>query len=195
MASSPQHILVIGAGVVGVSAALWLQRAGQSVTLLDREGPASGTSYGNAGVLASASVVPVTVPGLLRKAPRMLFDPNQPLFLKWSYLPRLVPFLRRYLSYGTEVGVEHISTALTALLHDSPDQHLALASGTPAEAFVKPGSYLFGYKDKAAFDADAFGWNMRKRRGLAFRELDAAALAAHDPALAGRWPIHSSMRS
>ena len=90
--STGKHVAIIGAGIVGVSTAIWLQRAGHSVTLIDPKGPAGGTSYGNAGVLASAAVVPVTVPGLLFKAPGMLFDKNSPLFLRWSYLPKLIPF-------------------------------------------------------------------------------------------------------
>ena len=78
-------VVIIGAGIVGVSTAIWLQRAGVNAILVDRGGPASGTSYGNAGVLAAAAVVPVTVPGLVAKAPGMLLDKNQPLFLNWSY--------------------------------------------------------------------------------------------------------------
>ena len=76
------QILVAGAGIVGVSCAIWLQRAGHDVTIVDRTGPASGTSHGNAGVLATGAVVPVTVPGILRHAPRMLFDRDGALFLR-----------------------------------------------------------------------------------------------------------------
>ncbi|MDO9526752.1 MAG: FAD-dependent oxidoreductase, partial [Gemmobacter sp.] len=83
------RIAIIGAGIVGVSTALWLQRAGRDVILIDKSGVAEGASFGNGGVLASCSVVPVTGPGLLKRAPRMALDPNQPLFLKWGYLPRL----------------------------------------------------------------------------------------------------------
>ena len=57
-------VIVVGAGIVGVSCAIWLQRDGHDVTLVDRAGPASGTSQGNAGVLAAGAIVPVTVPGL-----------------------------------------------------------------------------------------------------------------------------------
>jgi len=103
------EVVIIGAGIVGVSAAIWLQRAGINVTLLDKGGPASGTSYGNAGVLAAASVVPVTVPGLIGKAPRMLLDKSQPLFLNWSYLPRLMPWLPRYLSHCNPKQVNKIA--------------------------------------------------------------------------------------
>ena len=69
-------------GIVGVSTAIWLQREGYDVTLVDKEGPASGTSHGNAGVLAAAGLTPVTMPGLVRKAPFMLLDKYSPLFLR-----------------------------------------------------------------------------------------------------------------
>jgi D-amino-acid dehydrogenase len=182
-----QRVAVIGAGIVGVSAALWLQRRGCDVTLIDRDGPAAGASEGNAGVLASHAIVPVPVPGLLAKVPRMLFDPNQPLFLKWGYLPRLLPFLARYLPNGRADRVERIADALTTLAHDSPDQHAALAEGTQAAHYIQPGSYLYGYQSRSKFDADTFGWGLRRRRSLPFTELDADALAHFDPALKGRF--------
>ena len=56
------NIIVLGAGIVGVSASIWLQRAGYHVTLVDKAGPASGTSFGNAGVLASGGIIAVTTP-------------------------------------------------------------------------------------------------------------------------------------
>ena len=181
------HVAIIGAGIVGVSTAVWLQRGGHTVTLIDREGPAAGASYGNAGVLAAGSVVPVPVPGLLPKIPRLLLDRNQPLFLRWRYLPRLFPFLLPYLLNGRKSRVESIASALAGLLHDSADQHLALAAGTPAERYVRKGDYLFGYADRHAFEADGAAWALREKHGFAFEELGENRLAAYDPALAGRF--------
>jgi len=89
-------VIVAGAGINGVSSAIWLQRAGHDVILVDRAGPASGTSYGNAGVLAAGSIIPITTPGLLAKIPKMLFNSNAPLFVRWGYLPKAIPFLSRY---------------------------------------------------------------------------------------------------
>ena len=126
-------VAVIGAGIVGVSTAIWLQRSGHDVILIDKAGPAEGASYGNGGVLASCSIVPVTVPGLLRKAPKMLFDPNQPLFLKWPYLPRLAPCLIRYLANSRADRVEHRAAAMTTLIGDSLADHQATAAGTGAD--------------------------------------------------------------
>lgn len=187
MSEGVKKVAVIGAGIVGVSTAVWAQRAGLSVTLIDREGPAAGTSYGNAGVLAAASVVPVTTPGLLAKAPGMLLNPDKPLFLRWAYLPKLLPFLRRYLAHANAASVEAISKGLTDVLGDTADQHISLAAGTEAARFVTKGDYLFGYGARSAYDADAFAWDVRRRRGFEFEEMDAAALAEFDPTLKGRF--------
>jgi len=70
--NSDQHVLIIGAGIVGVSAALNLQRRGFRVTLADRQAPGDGASFGNGGILVPGGIVPVPVPGLARKAPGML---------------------------------------------------------------------------------------------------------------------------
>jgi D-amino-acid dehydrogenase len=157
-------IAVIGAGIVGVSTAIWLQRDGHEVVLIDRSGPGEGTSYGNGGVLASCSIVPVTVPGLLRKAPRMLLDPGQPLFLKWSYLPRLVPWLRAYLNHCRPEEARRIAAALGPIVGNSLAEHQALSAGTGAEKWVIPSDYLFVYNDRADLERDAFGWSRRRAR-------------------------------
>ena len=68
------HVVVIGAGIIGVSTGLWLRRAGFDVTLIDKGTPGMGASYGNGCILASCSVVPVTGPGLVKNAPKMLRD-------------------------------------------------------------------------------------------------------------------------
>ena len=182
-----KSFIIIGAGIVGVSAAIWLQRAGQKVTIIDKEGPAAGASQGNAGVLATGSLIPVTTPGLLKKAPKMLFSPNEPLFLRWRYLPKLIPFLFTYLKHANEKSVNSIADGLNLLLKDTPEQHLELTKGTPAEAFLEEGDYLFAYENKAVFEADAFAWEIRKRKGIDFEALDADALAEYDPALKGHF--------
>ena len=121
------EIYVIGAGIVGISTAIWLQRSGASVILVDRGEPGSATSFGNAGILASASVVPVPTPGILKKVPGMVLNPNKPLFLKWSNLPRLLPFLYKYLRNANSDSVFKISNALSYILYDTVEQHLDIS--------------------------------------------------------------------
>ncbi len=179
--SDKKTIAIIGAGIVGVSAAVWLQRDGHEVILIDKAGPAEGTSHGNGGVLASCSIVPVTVPGLLGKAPRMLFSPSEPLFMKWGYLPKLVPWLTRYLSHAKADEVDRIAAALTPIIGDSLNDHKALAEGTGAEKWLVPSDYLFLYRDRAHFEGDAFGWGIRRKHGFDWDELEGQALQDYDP--------------
>ncbi len=175
-------VAVVGAGIVGVATAVWLQRYGLRVELIDRSGPAEGASFGNGGVLASCSVVPVTVPGLVARAPRMLLDRDQPLFLRWRYLPRLAPWLIRYLRHANEGQTRRIAAALYPLIGDSLTDHQALAAGTGAERYVVPSDYLYLYPDRSAYDADAFGWDIRKGFGFAMEEMAGDRLRGYDPA-------------
>ncbi|MCZ6657580.1 MAG: FAD-dependent oxidoreductase, partial [Gammaproteobacteria bacterium] len=62
---SELSIVVVGAGIVGASAALALQQDGHRVTLVDREGPCAGASFGNAGAIVNASCVPMAMPGIV----------------------------------------------------------------------------------------------------------------------------------
>lgn len=179
--TSANHVVVVGAGIVGVSAAVWLQRAGCSVTLVDRLDPGEGTSYGNGGVLASCSIVPVTVPGLVAKAPGMLRDPDSPLFLRWSYLPKLLPWLVKYLRHCRPEETRRIAAALEPIIGDSLDQHRALADGTGAEKWIAASDYVFVYGDRQGFEADAFGWNLRRAHGFDWQELEKSAFRAYDP--------------
>lgn len=178
-----KHIGVVGAGIVGVSTAIWLARDGHRVTLIDREGPAAGASFGNAGILASSSVVPVPTPGLVRKAPGLLLRRDGPLFLRWRYLPRLLPWLYRYLSYRNGAHVERIAQGLMPIIGDSVEQHLAIARDTPAERFIEPVAYTYVYKSRDAYRKDGFAWGIRRRLGFHPEELDEQALRDLEPNL------------
>jgi D-amino-acid dehydrogenase len=190
-------VIVVGAGITGVSAAEWLRRDGHAVTLIDRVRPGdpAQTSYGNAGILASCGVVPVSVPGLIWKAPGMLLDPNSPLYLRWSYLPRLLPWLIPFLWNGRRGKVEEIARALAALTGDSVDQHLALARGTPAERFVQQGYYTSIYRDRATYEKDAYTFGLRRANGFEWEEWDRAALADYDPGLSETYTFAAAMKN
>ncbi len=86
------HATIIGAGIIGVSTAAFLQRAGHRVTLIDRLPPGEGCSFGNAGGVAFAEIMPTMNPGVYRKLPGWLLDPLGPLTIRWSYLPKALPW-------------------------------------------------------------------------------------------------------
>ncbi|MEO1422434.1 MAG: FAD-dependent oxidoreductase [Pseudomonadota bacterium] len=193
-------VVIVGAGIVGVSTGIWLRRMGAEVTLIDRGAPGQGTSYGNAGVLAACSMVPVTGPGLLRKAPAMLANPDVPLFLRWSYLPKLAPWLIRYMRNANDGDTRRIARGLTQIVGDSVAQHRALSEGTRAAALMREGDYVFAYPDRAAFDAEHYTWELRRDAGFVPELIDGADVQDYDPALGpaitcvARLPDHGHIR-
>lgn len=163
-----KSIIVVGAGITGVSSAEWLRRDGWQVTLIDRIEPGhpDQTSFGNAGLIARGAIVPVSVPGLFATAPAMLFNPSSPLYLRWSYLPRLLPWLIPFLRNGNVEKVKKIAAGLVALTDDSVDQHLAISAGTPAASFIHKGEYVNLYRTKTDYDKDPLSSSLRKTHGF-----------------------------
>jgi glycine/D-amino acid oxidase-like deaminating enzyme len=159
-------IIVIGAGICGLSTAIWLQRSGHSVLLMDKGLPGMGASYGNAGLLAQWAIAPVTSPSLWREAPKYLLDSNSPLFMQWSYFPRLLPWLGKFLSHATDAGTRRIVASQIPLVCDAVDQHKSLVRGTDLEGWVSDSKFSYAYKSKAHFDADAYTWDLKKSAGF-----------------------------
>src|SRR5437899_531719 len=86
----------IGRGMVGVRAASFLLRKGHDVVLLAPDNPGEGTSFRNAGCFNGSSVVPMSMPGIIRNVPKWLADPLAPLVVRLRYLPTVAPWLFRF---------------------------------------------------------------------------------------------------
>lgn len=114
-ASAAEGAIVLGGGVAGLCAALNLLRMGVRVTLIDPLPPPGGASFGNAGLLSADTVVPVALPGMLRKVPGWLRDPLGPLSVRPVYLPKAAPWLMRWIRAGRMDRVREIAKAMRAL--------------------------------------------------------------------------------
>ena len=183
MNAQPKRVAVIGAGMVGVAAASFLQRDGHAVTLIDPQPPGQGASFGNAGCFNPSSVVPIAMPGTLKKVPRYLLDPLGPLSIRWSYLPTLAPWLIRYIRAGTPERIEKQAFALKAILGPCLETLLPLARDAGAERFIARNGILIVYRTEASWNDDAYAWDIRKRHGIARYELNADELRQFDPNL------------
>jgi D-amino-acid dehydrogenase len=181
--NTDQTIVVIGAGIVGISTAIWLQRSGCRVIVVDRGKPGhdKGTSYGNGGIIVPSGVAPVTGPGMIAKSPKMLLDPNFPLFLRWSYLPKLLPWLMKYLSNANATDTRRISKGLSVIVGGAVDQHKSLVRGTPAEKWIADSDYCFAYADRAAFEADEFVFGLRRDAGQVPEVIEGDAVREYEP--------------
>ena len=180
-----KRAIIVGAGITGVASALWLQRAGWQVELIDRVAPGDPlqSSYGNAGLLARGSILPNAEPGTLWKVPGMLLNGDSPLFLRWRYLPRLLPWFTRFIFAGGKANFAKAIAPLDALVNDTIEQHQALAAGTAAARHIKLGEYSYVYPNRAAYEAEAASTALKKQYGLKSYTLEGDALAAHTPHL------------
>ncbi|MFC7474594.1 NAD(P)/FAD-dependent oxidoreductase [Dankookia sp. GCM10030260] len=186
----PMHAVVIGAGIVGACTALALLRDGHAVTILEPGAPGGeqAASYGNGCWLSPMSVIPPATPGLWRKVPGFLADPLGPLAIRWSYLPRVLPWLARYLASGwTEARVARTAVALRALLRDAPAAHAALAAAAGVAPLIERRGLMYVYPSRAEFEAEAMAWRIRRQVGIDWLELSAKELHQREPTLDRRY--------
>jgi D-amino-acid dehydrogenase len=129
-------VTVVGGGIVGVCSALFLQREGFAVTLVEAGNIGEGTSFGNAGNISPGAVVPYLIPGILREAPKWLFDPEGPLKIRPGYFFKALPW---FLAAVKESKIENAlatSRAMRELHRASFDAYGELTRGTPAEPLI-----------------------------------------------------------
>jgi D-amino-acid dehydrogenase len=105
------HATIIGAGIIGVSTAAFLQRQGYRVTIVDRLPPGEGCSFGNAGGLAYGEIMPTIHPRMFAKIPGWLLDPLGPLTIRWSYLPKALPWFMAAARNGLPSRINAITCA------------------------------------------------------------------------------------
>ena len=180
-------VLVIGAGVVGLSAAIAAQARGLSVTVVDREGPAAGASAGNAGAFAFTDILPLASPGIMRKAPGWLLDPLGPLSVPPRYALRIAPWMVRFAAACRPGRVAASVAAQTALMDLSRDELEPFLRQTGTHAMLRKDGNLQVYETEAEFAAAAPGWAARTAHGIAFRHMERNEMAELQPGLSPRF--------
>lgn len=176
--------IVLGAGIVGISVALHLQKAGRSVLLVDRGGPGSETSYGNAGLIQREGVYPYGFPhdfgALIRYAMNNTIDASY----HWSAIPKLAPFLWSYWMHSRASQHEAIARKYAKLIEHCVTEHDALAQEAGATDLLRRKGWMKVFRTEGERDtrlAEAARWN--RDFGLNYRALDAATLRAEEPHL------------
>jgi D-amino-acid dehydrogenase len=178
-----QDVTVIGAGIVGVCSALHLQRAGFRVRLIERGGPGKGASFGNSGNFGIASCVPFAMPGVLKKVPRMLFDPDSPLKLRWSHVPRALPWFLRFIASARPARVESIAAARNSLLQHTHAGYGPLIEGAGAQQWISDSGLLMTFESEATYRDAAYPMELRRRHGIHMDVLDGNEARQMEPAL------------
>ena len=181
------HIAVIGTGIVGVCTAAWLQRDGHQITFIDPLGAGEACSFGNAGSLSPSACLPVGMPGMWKKVPRWLLDPQGPLTVRWRYAPLVVPWLVRMLRHSTPAEVTRIATALRGLLSPIFDCYDPLVEHAGAEALIRRSGCLYVYSSREIAAQWRWGMNLRRSLGVTMLDVESDELDHLEPDLKGRF--------
>jgi len=187
-----KEITVIGAGIVGIVTAVYLQREGHRVTVVDRQAPGEGTSYGNAGSLAPGSIIPVAMPGTLQQVPKWLSDPLGPLSLSWRQLPFMLPWFLHFQRACNADRVRRGAAILRSLNAPSVEAYAGLLATAGAPELLRREGMLHVYKTEAGFRGSAFGRQLRLDNGCAMELVDADKIRELAPGIAPgyRWGFY-----
>jgi len=188
---STDKIVVIGAGVVGLSIALEAQARGLTVTVVDREGPAEGASAGNAGAFAFSDILPLASPRIIRQAPKWLLDPLGPLSVPPRYALKIAPWMLRFWRASWAARVQASTVAQTALMSLSAKALDPFLTQHKLAHMLRRRGQLQVYEGEKEFKASLPGWKVRQDAGIAFRHVSGGEIAEIQPGLDARF-THAS---
>lgn len=186
--SNRPDVIVVGAGIIGLSTAFLLQRNRFRVLVLDRKGPAAEASRGNAGAFAFSEVIPLATPNTVNRAPKWLLDPLGPLSIPPRYAIRLAPWMFRFWRSARPSQVDHGIRAQAALMDQSKHALLPFLKQTATGGMLRRDGNLQLYENAAEFEASRPYWDARKQLGIPFEHVHGTyALSEIQPGLSKRF--------
>jgi D-amino-acid dehydrogenase len=182
MPSQNVDVIVLGAGIVGVSAALALQAKGRAVALIDRLGGAGGeTSFGNTGIVQSEAVLPYLFPRDPRELVRAALNRDPRAHIRYRALPSIAPALWRYFRASTAAGKTESARAMAFLVGGAADEHRKLASASGAGALIRETGWIKVWRGWRGEDQAQKEIEELKPFGVQPILLDRAELSALEP--------------
>jgi D-amino-acid dehydrogenase len=176
-------VAVLGAGIVGVSIALHLQARGRSVALFDRRGAGEETSYGNAGLIERASVIPYAFPRDLGSMVKYGLNRSAEAHYHVSFLPKIAPWLAQYWWHSAPSRLALASKAMLPLIERSVVEHEALMAQAGIEPLLRRTGWIKAFRDRGHFDQGVVEARKLEPYGISFDVLDRDELIAREPHL------------
>lgn len=183
----PEHAIVIGGGIVGVCCALYLQREGYRVTLVDPAAPGDSTAKWSCGQMAVSEVIPLSKPGILKKIPAWLLDQKGPLALRPSALPGILPWFLRFIACARHAKIVEIAQALTTLTEKAYDDYAPLLDACEDKALLGQRPIIEVFDSPTGITHEMPHLELLKSLGFKSEILDVHAIGDLEPALAGKF--------
>ena len=139
---------IIGAGIQGVCIGLQLTKKGIPVTIFDKNDPGSMSSYGNAGHFSPYAVVQLNRPDVIYDIPKMLLSSYGPLALKWNYIPKMIPWILKYLKSSTKKSMMHTTKFMHQILDLSLDAYDEILSEIDTTNLVERKGIIYIWTNK-----------------------------------------------
>lgn len=188
MAEFKADVLVMGAGIVGVSAALHLQKRGRDVILVDRQELAGeGTSFGNAGLIECASVFPYMFPRDFGQILRYAMNRAPQVRYSLADLPAFLPWILRYYLASSPERALHSAMAELPLIRASLIEHEALIAEAGVPELLRRDGWIKLYRSDATLANAVSDFERARQYGVAGHVLDGKAIAAREPNLSGEF--------
>ncbi len=178
-------VAVIGGGIVGSAAGVWLAADGFDVTVFERDPDARPASTGNAGVIMLSAISPLARPGTLASVPGWMLDPLGPLTMRLVDVPALTPFLARFVAAARPSQVESSTAALGFLMKTALSDHQELARRGRLSGHMRRTGALHIFGSDGSFRNNLAEWRERARHGIDYREVAVAEARQMVPALTG----------
>lgn len=184
-------LIVVGAGIIGMSAALYAQRDGLRTLICDPNPPGSGTTYGSACTIATYACVPVNNPSILKSLPYLLTSPESPLSFNLLHGLKNPLWMLSFLNNCRPARVKHISEALGQFLRHADAGLNPLIAEAGAEDLMVNNDCLYVWSTKAGYEGAREGNAMRRAQGVEFDELSPGDASQLEPNL--KQPIHCGL--
>jgi len=179
--------VVIGGGIVGTCCALYLQRGGFSVTMVDPAEPGNSTAKWSCGQISVGEIVPLSKPGTVKQIPKWLMDQTGPLALRPAAIPRMLPWFLRFLSCSRQTRIDEISAAMASLTSRVFADYAPLLETCPEKDLIGQRPVLQLFDDAVALERERKHAAIRRLHGFPVQEVNAAEIADLEPVLAGRF--------
>ena len=181
-------VLVLGAGMVGVGAALHLQQRGRDVILVDRhELAGEGTSFGNAGIIECASVFPYMFPRDFGQILQYAMNRAPQVHYRFADLPAFLPWLARYFLASSPDRALHSAMAELPLIRHSLIEHEALMAEAGVPELLQRTGWIKLFRSEATLASAVAELERARAYGVAGEVLDKEAVAAREPNLTGEF--------
>ncbi|SCY98569.1 NAD(P)/FAD-dependent oxidoreductase [Microvirga guangxiensis] len=174
-------VIVLGAGIVGVSAALHLQMRGRNVVLIDRRGAGEETSHGNAGLIERSSVIPYGFPRDLRTVLRYALNRSADVRSDWRFLPRILPWLWKFWRESAPGSLEKAAADMLPLIERSVSEHELLMAEAGLLGQLRRTGWIEAFRSRKSLDQAAKHAAALELYGLHFDILDGKSLRQREP--------------